>query len=481
LFKRQKIASHFPKIALEGAEFYYLGAGEFMKKSGLTLLLSACAVTAVLFYVPLAQAETLAGALAKAYQNNNVLNADRAGVRVFDENIAIARSAFRPMVSAYSSYTRSRNIGSTLYNTIGSVGIQLDQRIFDGFVTRNNVAAAQKQAEAQREYLRNSEQNQLFNAVQAYTDVYAARRIVDLRQANLTALEEQVRASRARLEVGEGTRTDLAQSEAQRSQALSMLYQARADVKSREALYQQIIGAAPDRLEAPPQLQKLPDHIDLGFQIAGAEHPAILAATYAAQAATYTVKAREGDLLPTLDFSAQTSYNHTYDGIAPNGRSESVGLRLNVPIYQGGRSSAQIRQSKEQLGQAQIEVDLYRDQVRAQLASAWSQLEGARASVTAYRESVRANQIALDGRIQENRVGQATTLDVLTSRTFLIDAQISLVMAERDVVAASYAVMQALGRMDAAGLGLQVVHYNPLSHYNAVQGKWIGTKIPDRH
>jgi len=418
------------------------------------------------------------GALAKAYQNN-VLKADRASVRAFDENIAIARSGFRPMISAYSSYTRSRNIGSTLYNNVGSVGIQLDWRIFDGLITKNTVAATEMQAQAQREYLRNSEQNQLFNAVQAYTDVYAARRIVGLRQANLTALEEQVRASRARLEVGEGTRTDLAQAEAQRSQALSMLYQARADVKSREALYRQIIGEAPDRLEGPPQANKLPDHIDLGFQIASAEHPAILAAGYAVDAASYTVKAREGEFLPKLDFSAQTAYNHTYDGLAPNGRSESIGLRLSVPIYQGGRSSAQVRQSKEQLGQAQIEVDLYRDQVRAQLASAWSQLEGARASVTAYRESVRANQIALDGRTQENRVGQATTLDVLTSRTFLIDAQISLVMAERDVVAASYAVIQALGRMDAGNLGLAVARYDPLEHYQAVRGKWIGLRTPE--
>jgi len=467
------------EIALEGREFYCLDAGEFMKKSKVALLLATCALASVFFCTASARAETLMGALAKAYQNNSALKADRASVRVFDENIAIARSAFRPMISAYSSYTRSRAISSTLYNTVGSIGIQLDQRIFDGFVTKNNVAAVEKQTQAQREYLRNSEQNQLFNAVQAYVDVYAARRIAGLRQANLTALEEQVRASRARLEVGEGTRTDLAQSEAQRSQALSMLYQARADVKSREALYRQIIGENPEKLEGPPQARKLPDHIDLGFQIAGAEHPAILAAGYAVEAASYTVKAREGDLLPTLDFSASTSYNHTYDGLAPGGRSESVGIRLNIPIYQGGRSSAQIRQSKEQLGQAQIEVDLYRDQVRAQLASAWSQLEGARASVTAYRESVRANQIALDGRIQENRVGQATTLDVLTSRTFLIDSQISLVMAERDVVAASYAVLQALGRMDAGNLGLQVVHYDPLAHYQAVRGQWIGTRTPD--
>jgi len=417
------------------------------------------------------------GALAKTYNNNARLNADRAAVRASDENIALAKSAYRPMVSAFSSYTRSRSVNQNLggggsYRNVASIGIQLDQRIFDGFVTKNTVISAEKQAQAQREFLRNSEQNRLFDAVQAYADVYAARRITQLRQTNLAALEEQVRAVRARLEVGEGTRTDLAQSEAQRSQAVSQLHQARADVKSREALYRQIVGDDPAQLAPPPMAAKLPSTIDLGYQIAAAEHPAILSAQYAVDAASYTVKARKGEFLPQLALSARTAYDEIDVGQGNSGRTGTIGLTLSVPIYQGGRTTAQLRQSKENLGQAQIEVDLYRDQVRAQMASAWSQLEGARASVVAYREGVRANQIALDGRIQENRVGQATTLDVLTSRTFLIDSQISLVMAERDVIIASYAVIQALGRMDATNLGLQVVKYDPLDHYRAIRNKW---------
>jgi len=436
------------------------------------ILLAALLMSSTFLVPQLVMAETLMGALAKTYNNNARLNADRASVRASDENIAIAKSAYRPMVNAFSSYTRSRMRSFNPYETIGSIGIQLDQRIFDGFITKNTVASAEKQAEAQREFLRNSEQNQLFDAVQIYADVYAARRIAELRQVNLAALEEQVRAVRARLEVGEGTRTDLAQSEAQRSQAVSQLHLADANVKSREALYQQIVGDEPDRLGAPPVAPNLPANIELGYQIAAAEHPAILSAQYAVDAASYMVKARQGEALPQLDFSARTAYNDTHGGATPSGTSQSIGFTLSIPIYQGGRNTARVRQSKEQLGQAQIEVDLYRDQVRAQLASAWSQLEGARASVLAYREGVRANEIALEGRIQENRVGQATTLDVLTSRTFLIDAQISLVMAERDVIVASYAVIQALGRMDATNLELQVTKYDPLDHYRAVRNRW---------
>ena len=191
------------------------------------------------------------------------------------------------------------------------------------------------------------------------------------------------------------------------------------------------------------------------------------------------MKAKEGALLPQVDLSASTSYNQIYNGPGDGGRSNSVGVSINVPIYQGGRTSAQIRQSKEQLGQARIQLDLAQDSVRENMSSSWSQLEGARASVIAYRDSVRAAEIALDGRVQENRVGQATTLDVLNSRTQLINAQISLVTAERNVVVASYNVQSAIGKMTADQLGLRVVKYDPEEHNKAVKDKWIGVRTPD--
>lgn len=449
-----------------------------MKKILLSVLLVSGAVCA---YSGSASAETLMDALAKAYNNNSALNSDRATVRIYDEDIAIAKSGYRPVINGFGTYSRGRRLLSTAFDhtTIGNIGIELDQKIFDGFVTKNSVAAAETQAQAQREFLRNSEQNLLLKAVQAYTDVYAARRIAIFRQQNLAALEEQVRADRARLEVGEGTRTDLAQSEAQRSQAISQLHQARADVKSKEAVYRHIVGDAAGPLEPPLSARNIPSNMETGIQIALSEHPAILSSKYAVDAAAYTVKAKEGAFLPQVDVVASASREEVFRGLGRSGRVHSIGMQLSVPIYQGGLTSAQVRQSKEQLGQAQIEVDSMRDQVREQLVSAWSQFEGARAAVVAYRDGVRASEIALDGRVQENRVGQATTLDVLISRTMMIDSQISLVLAERDVIVAGYAVKVALGGLNAANLGLQVTEYDPLEHYNMVRNKWIGVRTPD--
>lgn len=457
------------------AEIKQTGIAIDMKKILLTALITAGS----LLSCNAAFSETLMGALAKAYNNNTTLNSDRAGVRIVDEDIAIAKSGYRPTINGFAGYSRGQSVTTRYYSTVGSIGIQLDQKIFDGFVTRNSVAAAEMQAQAQREFLRNSEQNQLLAAVEAYSDVYTARRIAILRQQNLAALEEQVRADRARLEVGAGTRTDLAQSEAQRSQAISQLHQAQADVKSKEAVYRQVIGVEADSLAAPAAPRNLPAGKDQGLQIALAEHPAILSSRYAVDAASYVVKTREGALLPQVGVTASTSYNELYNGPGRGGRSDSVGVQMDVPIYQGGRTSAQIRQSKEQLTQAQIQVDLNEDQVRQSLISSWAQLQAAQASRIAYKDSVNANQIALNGMVEENRVGEATTLDVLISRNMLIDSQINLVIAERDVVVAGYAVKVALGRLSAASLGLQVVTYDPLEHYNAVRNKWIGTTTPD--
>ncbi|EJF89001.1 TolC family outer membrane protein [Bartonella tamiae] len=442
-------------------------------------LLTALLLSGAVFTSGSAHAETLMGALAKAYTNNGNLNSERAGTRILDEDIAIAKSNFRPQIEGFGTYGRGRTPTTKYYTTTGSIGIQLSQKVFDGFVTKNTVASAEVKAQAQREFLRNTEQNILVNAATAYADVFQYRRIADLRRENLAALEEQVRSDRAKLDVGEGTRTDLAQSEAARSVAVSELSLAQADVQSAEAVYRQVIRDDPDKLERPPVANQIPKTPDVGYKIGASTHPAILYARYLIDASSYNVKAKEGALMPQLDISASTSYNETYNGPGVSGTSNSVGLSLNVPIYQGGRTSAQIRQSKEQLGQARIQLDMAQDSVRENLASSWSQLEGARASVIAYRDSVRAAQIALNGRVEENRVGQATTLDVLESRSQLINAQISLVTAERNVVVASYNVQSAIGKMTADRLGLQVVTYNPEEHNRAVKDKWIGLRTPD--
>ncbi len=243
-----------------------------------------------------------------------------------------------------------------------------------------------------------------------------------------------------------------------------------------------MIGVQPDKLATAAAAKNLPASPDQAFSIAIAGHPGILATQYAVNAAGYNVKAKEGALLPSVGLTASASRLDTYageGGSQTDGNSASIGVGVSIPIYTGGRTSAQVRQSKEQLGQARIEVDVVRDQVRQAIGSAWSQLEAARASVKANRDGISAAQLALDGVIEERKVGQRTTLDVLNAQNDLITAQIALVESERNVIVASYALLNATGRMTASQMGLQVAEYKPEEHYNAVKDKWFGLRTPD--
>ena len=432
-------------------------------------------------------AETIHGAMAKAYQNNATLNSARAGVRVTDEGVAIAKSGWRPVIGATGSLNYASQSGFQI--TTGSFGIQIQQSLFDGLQTLNNVRTSEARVRASNEALRNTEQNILFNAASVYVDVIRDRQIAVYRERSLEFLSEQVRAANSRFEVGEGTRTDVAQAQASRSAAVAQLSAARAQALSSEALYLQVVGEKPGRLEGAGGAGRLlPSGLEQAFQIGQSEHPAILANLHLVDAAAFQVKAAEGSLLPQLNAQAgvSRSFRETATGLPGVGSSQdgtsnsaSVGLNLTIPIYQGGRVSAQVRQSKESLGQARIEVDVVRDQVRQAVTAAWTQYVAAQQVVAANRELVSAAQLALNGVIEERNVGQRTTLDVLNAQADVIASQINLASAERDVVAASYAILSAIGRLGPERLGLAVQVYRPQEHYHAVKDKWFGLNTPD--
>ena len=450
---------------------------------------SGLLAVAVLFGLGLsgpATAETISGALAKAYDNNSSLNSARAGVRVTDEGVAIAKSGYRPRIVGSGSldYSYSSQTGTRL--TTGSFGVSIQQSLFDGFQTKNNVRSAAAQVRAARESLRNTEQNILFNAASAYMDVIRDRQIAAQRARNLEFLDEQVRAAQSRFEVGEGTRTDVAQAQASRSAAVAQLSAARAQAESSAAIYRQIVGDAPGNLQGASAARGLPNSLDAAMGIAASTHPAILASQHLVDAAGFSVKSAEGALLPQL--SAEAGVSSSFRNASPPGvgmpgsttnRSASIGARLTVPIYQGGLASAQVRQNKESLGRARIDVDVARDDVRAAVTSAWTQYHASREGVAANRELVNAAQLALNGVVEERNVGQRTTLDVLNAQADVINARINLASAERDVVVASYAILSAIGRLSAQNLGLAVVQYRPEEHYNAVKDKWFGLRTPD--
>jgi outer membrane protein len=435
-----------------------------------------------------ASAESLSEALALAYSNNPTINAARAEVRSFDENVPIAKSALRPQVGASAEYGSfwSETTGLPLIDRSstnlnpGAFGVTISQTLFDGFATRNNVMAAQSAIFAGRETLRNTEQNVLFDAASAYMDVIRDQQIVGFRTQALEFLSEQVRSERTRFEVGESTRTDVAQAEASQAGAVALLADAKARLQSSIAIYRQVIGKDPEKLRYPPSIDKLlPKNVDSAVSIGFEEHPAILATKYLVDQADWNVRSAESDLLPRVDLEGRAfrAYDQNVSGTQTD--SASVTARLTVPIYQGGRVSATVRQNKEILGQRWIEVDQAVDNVRAAIVSAYSQLLSARASITANEAQLRAANLALEGIVEERKVGQSTTLDVLRTQQGVIDAQLQLAEAQRNSVVAAYALLSAVGRLNSDELKLAVVRYDPDEHYTAVKDKWFGLRTPD--
>ncbi|MHB2265332.1 TolC family outer membrane protein [Aliihoeflea sp. PC F10.4] len=458
-------------------------------------LLSAAIASSVVFAAVPAGAETILGALSKAYENNASLNSARAGVRVTDETVPIAKSGWRPTVGAQGQINYQTQSGNEIFT--GSFGVSIQQSLFDGFQTSNNVSAAEARVRAAQQSLKNTEQNILFNAASAYMDVIRDRQIAVFQERNLAQLGEQVRAANSRFEVGEGTRTDVAQADASRASAIAQLAAARAQAQASAALYRQIVGEDPNSLSAAsPLANLLPGGVEAAYTIAAGQHPAILATQHLVDAAGFSVKAAEGALLPSLSASAGVSTTYRDGGSGGGGaipdlpgvdlgggssttNSANVGVNLTIPIYQGGRTSGQVRLSKEELGQARIEVDVTRDQVRQAVTAAWTQYIASREAVDANRQLVSAAQLALNGVTEERNVGQRTTLDVLNAQADVINAQINQASAERDVVVASYAILSATGRLTASNLGLGVTLHRPEEHYDAVKDKWHGTRTPD--
>ena len=435
-------------------------------------------------------AQSLTEALSLAYNNHPQLNAARASTRAADEGLGIAAGAGRPKIngtgtwgpSSTEIYTRPGLTPSSKVNydlVPATIGITLVQPIYAGGQIEAGKAQAEAAVRAQREALRSAEQTVLLGAATAFMDVIRDTALVGLQESNVKFLAEQVRAAKDRFGVGEGTQTDVAQATASYQLAISQLNASRAQLNASRAEFRQSVGKDPGKLTGAEAVDKLlPKSMEAAAQAAQSENPSVLAGIHNVDVASQNVKQLEGALLPQLGLQAGATRGWDSTNYKQMNNAQ-VGLQLTVPLYQGGGEHAKVRQAKEQLGAAKIQVDLARDTVRYNVVAAWGMLQAANASITAYKAQVEASQLALNGVIEEQRVGQRTTLDVLNQQTSLITAQSNLVNAERSRIVGSFQLVAAVGRLDAQHLRLKVAAYDPGAHYEAVKDKWIGLRTPD--
>jgi outer membrane protein len=435
-------------------------------------------------------ADTLLGALGQAYQSNPQLNSQRAILRQTDENVPQALSGYRPQISvtasageAYSfqrfSSTGGGNKISGWTNPV-SIGVTGTQTLFNGFQTANRTRAAESQVSGAREALRVLEQQVMLDGVTAYMNTLRDTALLELQRRNVEVLQEQVRQTRDRFNVGEVTRTDVAQAESRLAAAESSMLGAQSALATSRAAYRRTIGSEPGALSPGMPVDRLSPRslaasVDAGLTF----NPQVNAAMYGIDVALLQVKINEGALYPRL--TAQIAVQQQYDASLTVSQTfgASGTLNLTVPVYQGGGEYALIRQSKESLAQRRLDLETTRDQVRAIVVQAWSQLEATKAQIQAAQAQVNAAEVALNGVREEARVGQRTTLDVLNAQQELVNARASLVTAQRDRVVASFTLLSAVGRLSPQVLGLAVPIYDPMVHYQQVRDSWLGVRTPD--
>jgi outer membrane protein len=463
--------------------------------------LNAAALLAASLALTNVHAETMSDALARAYRTNPDLNQQRAGVRATDETVPQATSAYRPTVTATGQYGYSnvsaREPGSVVSSVgalgaagggtfnastdTGNIGATVTQTIFNGNRNYNGVRQAESNVLGARETLRNTEETVLQNGATAYMDVLRDTAILDLRKNNIIVLEEQLRQTRDRFNVGEVTRTDVAQAASSLASARSDYFTAQANLETSIANYHEVIGIDPSLLQPARSVEGLLPHtLDSAILVAMHEHPEVQAALHQVDAAELQVKIQEGALMPTVSLNGSVVQNYNDQG-EPGFRlfNATVLGTVSVPIYTGGLVDAQVRQAKEQLSQAELQADLQRTQVRASVVSNWGLLDTAKAVIVSDQAAVKSAEIALEGVREEARVGQRTTLDVLNAQQTLLNARVSLVSAQRDRVVASYATLASVGELSSDQLGLDVVRYDPTVHFDQVKDKWFGLRTPD--
>jgi outer membrane protein len=436
-----------------------------------------------------AMADTLFGAMEKAYVTNPTLNAARAGQRAVDELVPQALSGWRPTVTVQGSAqsesvvsnvpTAENPTGQSRQQRVesGDLAIVLNQPLFQGFRTVESTKAAEAQVDAGKQGLLQTEQQVLFNVVQAYMNVYGGRQLVVLRRKDVAALQEQVRASNERFAVGEITRTDVAQAEARLAESQNALVNVQTQLARDVATYVQLVGNEPGRLSYP-KIARLPQSLSAALDIAGDINPRLLAQAFVEVAANSSINVVRASLLPSAGLQARartadSDFSKDNTGL----RSATLGAQVTIPIYEGGLNYSQVREAKQRASQSRIElIEVARD-VRAAVAQSWNTYVGLAQVIKNTRTQVSAAQLALTGVQQEYQAGTRTTLDVLDAQRELVQSQVLQVNAETLRVIAGYQLMAAVGRLTARDLQLRVPLYDPDENYRRVRNKWIGTDV----
>lgn len=448
------------------------------------VILAALAASAL---APLgaARADTLQEALTAAYVNNPTLAAARANQRATDETVAIQKAAGRPTVNVTSQYLEFVKQSATSFISPDRVltgQVNLAVPIYSGGAVRNGIRGADARTSAGRADLRGTESSIFSQTVAAYMDVLRNQAVVGLQANQVDVLRVNLRATGDRFEIGDLTRTDVAQSQSRLAVAESDLRTAEANLVAARETYAQLTGMAADDLQPPPPLPGFPAGVEEAEDAALAHNPDIAAARERARAAGYDVAVAGAGRLPRLSVITSGGYNNYLGSLSSPGRvfpqattTAQVGLQLNLPLFQGGLPAAQRRQAQARRAATLEQAIAAERAVIAQVRSAWSSWQAATAVIASTQSAVDSATLSLEGVRAENSIGNRTILEVLNAEQELLNARVQLVTARRNAYVAGFSLLAAMGRAEARDLGLveEGLLYDPIQNYDRVKGKWF--------
>ena len=448
------------------------------------LLLLGAAIMAA--GAPALHAETLREALIAAYRANPDLAAARATQRATDETVPIARAQALPSLQGSVSY--SHQVEKQAYGAYDFSASQTLQAttsfsapIYAGGGTRAAISAARTRVQQGQASLRGTETSVFSQVVTAYLDVTLDAAVVSLNRKNVEVLEINLKATSDRFEIGDVTRTDVAQSNSRLAQGRAALRSAESNLIGARERYIQVVGHPPETLDAPPPIAGLPHSPDDAVQIALDANPDLVAARLATKAAGYDVKTADASRLPKVSVVASSAYINNLGslpplaaqlGNLPHVGTAQVGLQATIPFYQGGLPSAEIRRAQANEGAAdEREISVEREviaTVRADFAS-W---KAANDAIGLNQTAVEAAALSLEGVRAENTVGNRTILNILDAEQELLNAQVNLATARRNAYVAGFNLLAAMGRAQSRDLALDddlgAALYDPQVHFDQV-------------
>ncbi|HUX78718.1 MAG TPA: TolC family outer membrane protein [Alphaproteobacteria bacterium] len=426
----------------------------------------------------------------RTYMQNTDLDANRAGLRATDEQVPQAVGGWRPSVFVDGRQTQTQTYGigrssrnrADAHNSVTAYTATIEQNIYNGGGTEAAIGQAESNVLAGRAGLFVQEQTSLFQGLQAHTSILATEAIVEYNKQNRDFYLKLLERAQAFFDVGQGGRVEIEAARGKYEGGIADVATSIRDYENAKAGYMKIVGSPPGKLAPANVIVQLPKTYEEALEIAKTHNPNITQARYQLEAAEYNVYVQTAPLLPTVDING-TAGNDRQQGTgftsgtgAPGALKRTnlgFGATVRVPIYSQGIPNARIRAAYQQVAQQKVLLVGAQRQTVEAVRTAWDNLIAARESVKGFLAQVKATELAVEGAFEEVNVGQKTVIEVIVVQQDLITAQINLATAQKNLVDAGYQLLQAMGRLTARDLKLNVRYYDPDTYYNEYKNAWI--------